>query len=295
MSAQRLFGQVPRSFVGSVFGQGLCRPLAGAVAIFALAAMTPVPSQAATATANAPRSMSATASTPTSSLPSTPTWPSSGSSSLKRKARARRSGTLERSGFSTAGGSYFTINKEIAAQAKAHVERRFGANSLWTLNPGTDEANLPPGRSSGADYMMMWTRVLEGDRGLGEDFDFIYFTGPSVFAAYFGLTGVADMEKIEARFDEKLKQRSRHAKGTRPGPAEQGQLSQLLRTARVRVLQAAGRTTSGTSCASSTSGGAARTATASPTNYRSCSKAARCRRESYEDAIAFGYAGRCVN
>ena len=107
--------------------------------------------------------------------------------------------------ISTAGGSYFTINKEIAAQTKAQIERRFGANSLWILNPGTDEANLPPG-ASGADYMMMWTRVLEGDRGLGEDFDFIYFTGPADFAAYFGLTGAADMERIEARFDEKLKQ-----------------------------------------------------------------------------------------
>ena len=47
--------------------------------------------------------------------------------------------------------------------------------------------------------MLMWTRILEGDRGLGEDFDFIYFAGPTDFAAYFGLTGTADMEKIEAR------------------------------------------------------------------------------------------------
>jgi hypothetical protein len=107
--------------------------------------------------------------------------------------------------LSTAGGSYFKINKEIAAQAKARIEQRYGENLLWLLNPGADEASLPAG-ASGADYMLMWTRILEGDRGLGEDFDFIYFTGPSDFAGYFGLTGTADMEKIEARFNEKLRE-----------------------------------------------------------------------------------------
>jgi hypothetical protein len=106
--------------------------------------------------------------------------------------------------LSTAGGGYINVNKEIAAQAKKRIEQRFGANSLWILNPGAEQASLPPG-ASGADYMLMWTRVLEGDRGLGEDFDFVYFAGPSDFAAYFGLNGTADMEKIEAWFDERLR------------------------------------------------------------------------------------------
>ena len=72
--------------------------------------------------------------------------------------------------LSTAGGGYFNVNKEIAAQAKTRIEQRFGANLLWILNPGAEQASLPPG-ASGADYMLMWTRILEGDGGLGEDFD----------------------------------------------------------------------------------------------------------------------------
>ena len=51
----------------------------------------------------------------------------------------------------------------------------------------------------------MWTRVLEGARGLGEDFDFIYFTGPSDFARYFGLTGEGDLDRIAAFFEERRK------------------------------------------------------------------------------------------
>lgn len=105
--------------------------------------------------------------------------------------------------LSTAGGGYFRINKDIGALAKTRIEARFGANSVWVLDPGADEANLPSG-ASGADYMLMWTQVLEGTKGLGEDFDFIHFAGPTDFAAYFGLNGRGDMEKIEARFDEEL-------------------------------------------------------------------------------------------
>jgi hypothetical protein len=70
------------------------------------------------------------------------------------------------------------------------------------LNPGA-EGNLPAG-ASGADYMYMWTKILEGRSGLGEDFDFIYFVGTSDFARFFGLTGIADMERIEGYFDDRL-------------------------------------------------------------------------------------------
>lgn len=50
----------------------------------------------------------------------------------------------------------------------------------------------------------MWTQVLEGRGGFGEDFDFIYFTGPSDFARFFGLTGKNDAERIDAYFDQRL-------------------------------------------------------------------------------------------
>lgn len=105
--------------------------------------------------------------------------------------------------LSTAGGSYFGVNRDVAQAAKDRIEMRFGANAVWILNPGA-EGHLPDG-ASGADYMFMWTRVLEGPGGLGEDFDFFYFTGPSLFAEFFKLTGNADMEAIERYFDDRTK------------------------------------------------------------------------------------------
>jgi hypothetical protein len=104
--------------------------------------------------------------------------------------------------ISTAGGGYFGVNGEIATQTKARIEKRFGAGSVWVLNPG-GEGSLPA-NATGADYMLMWTRVLEGVAGLGEDFDFFYFVGPSDAGRLFDLTGVGDMEKIDAYFDARL-------------------------------------------------------------------------------------------
>src|SRR5215470_10309299 len=104
--------------------------------------------------------------------------------------------------LSTIGGGFFNVNMEVAAAAKAHLEKRFGSVQVWILNPGVPEANIPNG--SGADYMLMWTQVLEGEGGLGEDLDFVYFVGPSNFARYFGLDGNADMLKLEQFFDKRL-------------------------------------------------------------------------------------------
>jgi hypothetical protein len=104
--------------------------------------------------------------------------------------------------LSTAGGSYFGVNAEVATKTKAKVERRFGASSAYILNPGDAGYALPLG-ANGADYMLQWTRVLEGN-GLGEDFDFFYFVGPADFANALGLTGEADMEKIDALFDRRM-------------------------------------------------------------------------------------------
>jgi hypothetical protein len=103
--------------------------------------------------------------------------------------------------LSTAGGSYFGVNTDVAALTKDNLEKRFGANSAWILNPGA-EGNLPPA-ATGADYMFMWTTILEGPKGLGEDFDFFYFVGPSAFRKFFGLDGTGDMEKIDAYFDKR--------------------------------------------------------------------------------------------
>jgi hypothetical protein len=104
--------------------------------------------------------------------------------------------------LSTLGGGYFGVNREVAEATKGRIEKRFGSASLWMLNPGA-EGNLPDG-ATGADYMYMWTQILEGRGGYGEDFDLFYFTGPSDFARFFSLTGTGDAERIEAYFDQRL-------------------------------------------------------------------------------------------
>ncbi len=109
--------------------------------------------------------------------------------------------------LSTAQGGYFKLNGEISAAAKARIEARFGADHLWMLNPAMKEADLtaPSGaRGAHGEYMLMWTKVLEGSTALGEDFDFVYFAGPADFAAFFGLTGKGDMDTIVKYFDERL-------------------------------------------------------------------------------------------
>jgi len=55
-----------------------------------------------------------------------------------------------------------------------------------------------PASATGADFMYMCTQILEGRGGFGADFDFFYFTGPTDFAGFFGLTGTGDADKISA-------------------------------------------------------------------------------------------------
>jgi hypothetical protein len=98
-------------------------------------------------------------------------------------------------------GSYFPLNVSISAKVKMDVENRFGAEFAWVLNPIASDISLPQGASQ-ADYMLMWTEVLEGLNGRGEDFDFIYFVGPADIAKYFELDGHADMQKLAAYYDE---------------------------------------------------------------------------------------------
>src|SRR5258706_696718 len=104
--------------------------------------------------------------------------------------------------LSPAGGGYMKLNFEVADAAKAAIEKRYGGDFVWVLNPGAAE---PLAKGSGADYMLMWTSILEGRDGLGEDFDFVYFAGPQDFARVFELDGSADMARIDAYFDKRLK------------------------------------------------------------------------------------------
>ncbi|HET9338996.1 MAG TPA: hypothetical protein VFQ55_08355 [Casimicrobiaceae bacterium] len=109
--------------------------------------------------------------------------------------------------LSTAGGAYFGINREVAKHTKERIEARFGPNAVWVLDPTAKEADLPTlnnVRASQGDYLVMWTRVLEGAGGVGDELDFVWFAGPSDFASYFGLTGKGDMERIAAFYEDRL-------------------------------------------------------------------------------------------
>jgi hypothetical protein len=106
--------------------------------------------------------------------------------------------------LSTLGGSYFGLNVEIAGEIKKSIERRLGQGDVWILNPGAKEYTLPDG-AHGGDYMLMWTRILEGDDGFGKGFDFVYFAGPSDFARFFSLRGQGDMRKLDEFYDKRTK------------------------------------------------------------------------------------------
>jgi hypothetical protein len=104
--------------------------------------------------------------------------------------------------ISTLEGSYAGVNSDVAADVKKRLEAKFGASSVWILNPGEKGWSLPD-HATGADYMLMWTRVLEGAAGDGAEFDFVYFTGPDDFRQSLNL-GEADlMAKLDAEYDKR--------------------------------------------------------------------------------------------
>jgi hypothetical protein len=105
--------------------------------------------------------------------------------------------------ISAAGGGYTPYNVKAAGDTATNVEARFGARSVWILNPAAEGSAEMTG-ASGADYMYMWTKILEGPKGIGEDFDFFYFAGPSDFAKSLKLPAVGTLEAIDAYFDARL-------------------------------------------------------------------------------------------
>jgi hypothetical protein len=84
-------------------------------------------------------------------------------------------------------GGYRPLNLKISEFMKTRVESRFKGN-VWALAPGKPETELGDAKgksAAGGEYMYMWTQLLAGDDGLGRDFDLLFVTGPSDFAAYF--------------------------------------------------------------------------------------------------------------
>jgi hypothetical protein len=103
--------------------------------------------------------------------------------------------------ISTLEGSYDKVNIDVADDVKKRVEEKFGAASIYMLNPGEKSWALPNGK--GTDYMLMWTRVLEGATGDGADFDFVYFTGPDDFKRGLNLRDADLMGQLDAEYDRR--------------------------------------------------------------------------------------------
>ncbi len=109
--------------------------------------------------------------------------------------------------LSTRGGGYYNLNVEVSGAAKERIETRLGKDHVWVLNPAMKEADLTTssGKSGGhGEYMLMWTRIMEGPTSFGEDLDFVYFAGPTDFAAFFGLTGKGDMDVLAKYYEQRL-------------------------------------------------------------------------------------------
>ena len=111
-------------------------------------------------------------------------------------------------------GGNFNINKEVADTARAALEKRFGSEFVYVLNPATLEADLPKG--TGPDYMLMWTTLHEGRDGTA-DWDFTILAGPQDFARYFSFDGTDDMGKLDAYFDKRVASDADFAKAVQGG------------------------------------------------------------------------------
>ncbi len=149
-----------------------------------------------------------------------------------KKAEGRAIGYLSVP-LSPAGGGSYTINADAAGKIAESVERRLGPSSVWILNPAALGGDHMAG-ASGADYMYMWTQILEGPTAHGEDFDFFYFVGPTDFAGYFFPPKKDDQGRVrderrapdnyltllDGIFDERLASNSGFKK-----EAEQGQVT----------------------------------------------------------------------
>ena len=57
--------------------------------------------------------------------------------------------------LSSVNGAYYGVNEKVAREIKSFVERAWGTQSIWLLNPAAPEVSLPRG-ATGADYMLMW-------------------------------------------------------------------------------------------------------------------------------------------
>jgi hypothetical protein len=105
--------------------------------------------------------------------------------------------------ISPKGGGHFDTNNAIAKATADAIETRFGRrvkviNSAAFNLPTVGER--PPG---GGEYMAVWSDVIAGRDGKGDEFDMIYFVGPTDVWSYFGLAGAGLIDQLEGWIDRK--------------------------------------------------------------------------------------------
>jgi hypothetical protein len=111
--------------------------------------------------------------------------------------------------LSATGGGYRPLNVEASRFVKRSLEDRYGADHFWALAPGETENELPSiggQQPRGGEYLYMWTEILAGEKGTGDDFDMVYFAGPSDFARYLALPEKGEIDALVRYVDERAKQ-----------------------------------------------------------------------------------------
>ncbi len=118
--------------------------------------------------------------------------------------------------LSSSQGSYFALNREVAASVAERLSEQLGATRVWILNPATSEADLPAGATQ-SDYMYLWGSVLYGAEQTHEGLDQIYFVGPKDFGRYLKLTGHGDLDTLAAYYKHRVETDASFAKAVADG------------------------------------------------------------------------------
>jgi hypothetical protein len=105
--------------------------------------------------------------------------------------------------MSGSAGANFELNQSVAADIKTAVEGRFGNGDVFLINPAaTTLPDLPTGqKASQGEYLFLWAQTIAGQDGFGRDLDFVYFAGPSDFAAALHVSDPDRLGHLRAFFD----------------------------------------------------------------------------------------------
>lgn len=96
--------------------------------------------------------------------------------------------------ISPRGGGHTPTNVAIAEHVRDRLHAEYG-DRFWALCPAEPHYALPAindKKPGGGEYMWMWTEVLVGEKGTGDDFDLVYFVGPSDVHRFFGQSASSD-------------------------------------------------------------------------------------------------------